>query len=421
MEYKGIAYLKKKLSIKQSRVRTRYRYYEMKNVVRDFGISTPPDLRPFFSVLGWCGTAVDSLADRLVFRGFKDDNFDLEEIYQLNNSDILIDSADTSALIASCSFIAISEDENGYPRMEVIEADNATGVLDHITNMLTEGYAVLERNDAGNPVKEAYYTVEYTAYYEKGELVDYVDNPAPYALLVPIINRPDAKRPFGHSRISRACMSVMESVIRTMKRSEISAEFYSFPQKYILGMSDADSEALEKWKASMSSLLDIGRDEDGNLPSVGQFSQQSMSPHMEQLKMFAAIFAGETGLTLDDLGIVSDNPSSSEAIKATHENLRLKARKAQRDFGVGLINAGFLAACVRDNWEYQRQQIYLTKPVWEPVFETDFSSLGVVGDGINKINQAIPGYFNADNVSELTGIRESNIEAPAVQGTGGAF
>ena len=414
MEYKGIPYLKKKLALKQSRVRMRYRYYEMKNVVRDFGISTPPSLRSFFSALGWCGTAVDSLADRLVFREFKDDNFDLGEIYQLNNSDILISSADTSALIASCSFISISEDGEGYPRMEVIEADNATGIIDHVTNMLNEGYAVLERDDNGNPIREAYYTVEYTAYYENGALIDVRDNPAPYALLVPIIHRPDAKRPFGHSRISRSCMSVMQSVIRTMKRSEISAEFYSFPQKYILGMSDEDSEALETWKASMSSLLDIGRDEEGNLPTVGQFSQQSMTPHVEQLKMFAAIFAGETGLTMDDLGIVSDNPSSSEAIKASHENLRLKARKAQRDFGVGLINAGFLAACVRDNWEYQRQQIYLTKPVWEPVFETDFTSLGVIGDGINKINQVIPGYFNTDNVSELTGIRASGMEAVSV-------
>ena len=133
--------------------------------------------------------------------------------------------------------------------------------------------------------------------------------------------------------------------------------------------------------------------------------------------MFASIFAGETGLTLDDLGIVSDNPSSAEAIKATHENLRLKARKAQRDFGVGLINAGFLAACVRDNWEYKREQIYLTTPSWEPVFETDFSSLGAIGDGIGKINQVIPGYFNKDNVSELTGFSASEMPAPVLNGT----
>lgn len=51
--------------------------------------------------------------------------------------------------------------------------------------------------------------------------------------------------------------------------------------------------------------------------------------------MFAGLFAGETGLTLDDLGFVTDNPSSAEAIKASHENLRLIARKAQRTFGTG--------------------------------------------------------------------------------------
>ena len=413
MEYKGIPYLKKQLERKRSRVRLRYKYYEMKNVVRDFGISTPPDLRFFFNSLGWCGLAVDTLADRLIFSRFKNDNFDFNEIFQLNNPDILISSASTSALIASCSFISISADEDGYPRMEVIEADNATGIIDKITYMLTEGYAVLERDDSGKPIREAYYTRDYTAYYDHGTLVDTRDNPAPYALLVPIINRPDAKRLFGHSRISRSCMSVMNSVIRTMKRSEISAEFYSFPQKYILGMSDMDSEALDKWKATMSSILDIGRDEDGELPQVGQFSQQAMTPHIEQLRMFASIFAGETGLTIDDLGIVSDNPSSAEAIKASHENLRLKAKKAQRDFGVGLMNAGFLSACVRDEWEYRREQIYLTTPVWEPPFETDFSSLGAIGDGIGKINQVIPGYFNNDNVSELTGIKPSELPANA--------
>ena len=328
--------------------------------------------------------------------------------------DIMISSAVTSALVASCCFISISEDDNGYPRMEVIEADNATGILDHITMMLTEGYAVLKRDDYGNPIMEAYYTQEYTAYYDHGRLIDTRDNPSPYALLVPVINRSEAKRPFGHSRISRACMSIMESAIRTMKRSEIAAEFYSFPQKYILGLSDAASNDLNKWKATMSSMLDLGKDEDGELPKVGQFQTASMSPHIEQLRMFAQQFAGETGLTLDDLGIVSDNPSSAEAIKASHENLRLKARKAQRDFGVALLNSGYLASCVRDNWEYQRQQIYQTKAIWEPAFETDFSSLNLVGDGIIKMNQAVPGYFNTDNVEEITGIEPSRLPASMI-------
>lgn len=137
---------------------------------------------------------------------------------------------------------------------------------------------------------------------------------------------------------------------------------------------------------------------------MGQFTQQSMSPYTEQLRTFAALFAGETGLTLDDLGFVTDNPSSAEAIKASHENLRLAARKAQRTFGSGFLNAGYLAACVRDRYPYKREQLYLTRAVWEPVFEPDAATLSAIGDGVGKINGALPGYFGANNLRDLTGI-----------------
>lgn len=140
-------------------------------------------------------------------------------------------------------------------------------------------------------------------------------------------------------------MGLQQGALRTLKRSEISAEFYSFPQKYVLGTSN-EAEQLDKWKATISSLLEITKDEDGDKPVVGQFTQQSMSPYTEQLRTFAALFAGETGLTLDDLGFVTDNPSSAEAIKSSHEALRLAARKAQRTFGSGFLNVGYLAACV---------------------------------------------------------------------------
>ena len=63
---------------------------------------------------------------------------------------------------------------------------------------------------------------------------------------------------------------------------------------------------MDKWKASMSSMMTFTKDEDGDSPTLGQFSQQSMTPHTEQLRMFAALFAGETGLTLDDLGFATD-------------------------------------------------------------------------------------------------------------------
>ena len=408
--YKGIEYLRSKLALKRNRVLLRYIYYEMKNNRVDAGNVIPAQLKEAYkSTLGWCAKAVDSLADRLIFDGFKDDNFNMWEIFQLNNPDILFDSAITGALISSCDFIYISADEDGFPRLQVIDGGNATGIIDPITNMLTEGYAVLERDEFDVPIVEAYFTKGKTDVIymnNRGKVTETYIHKAPYALLVPIIYRPDSVRPFGHSRISRACMDLVDKARFTLTRGEITSEFYSFPQKYILGM-NPDAEPLEKWQATISTMLRIDKDEDGDKPVVGQFQTSSMTPHIEQLRMYAANFGGETGLTLDDLGFATGNPASAEAIKAAHENLRLTARKAQRTFGTGFLNVGFLACCLRDDIEYARNQIYKTTAKWLPIFEPDAAMLSSIGDGAIKVNQAIPNYFDADTLYSLTGIKGS--------------
>lgn len=407
MEYKGIEYLRLKLAGKRARVNLRYSYYEMKNLAADTALM-PENFRGLREVLGWCAKAVDTLADRVVFDRFENDAFMLNQIFNFNNRDIFVDSAVLSSFIAACAFAYISADEDGYPRLQVIDGGNATGIIDPITNLLNEGYAVIERDQYGVPLVEAYFTKEETTFYYKDGRFESIKNPAPYALLVPIINRPDAVRPFGHSRISRACMELTQTALRTLKRSEISAEFYSFPQKYVLGMSE-DAEFNNRL-ASMSSFLRIDKDSEGDKPTVGQFSQQSMTPHMEQLKSVASLFAAETGLTLDDLGFATGNPMSAEAIKASHESLRLAAQKAQRTFGSGLLNVGYLAACVRDDTAYERKAFCSTVPTWQPIFEPDSAALGALGDALYKLDQIIPGYLDRSAVRRLTGIEGSGDE-----------
>lgn len=400
-EIYGIDYLRRRLADKQQRVLLRYKYYEMKNNAQDFSSLAPEKFKGLKETVGWCAKAVDSLADRLQFDEFQNDEFDLSEIFLSNNQDILIDSAVLSALISACSFVYIRED-NGYPRLQVIDGSNATGIIDPVTNLLTEGYAVLERDSMGVVKTEAYFMAGMTEIYSHGVLVQRIPNAAPYALLVPIIYRPDAKRPFGHSRISRACIAYTQTALRTIKRSEVSAEFYSFPQKYVLGLSE-DAEFNNRL-ATISSFLNFTKDGDGDHPIVGQFQQQSMTPYTEQLRTLASLFAGETGLTLDDLGFATENPSSAEAIKAGHENLRLTARKAQRTFGTGLLNVGYLAVCIRDRYAYQRDAFRDTKVAWLPIFEPDAAALSGVGDAILKINQAVPDYLGARNIKALTGM-----------------
>ena len=402
-EYRGIEYLRGKLAEKRERVLVRYKFYDMKYFVRDFGIANREALQYLNSIVGWCGKAVDSMGDRLVIDEFDQDDFGFNEIMNLNNKDIFTGAAIQDALISSCSFIYISKDADGFPRLQTITAGDATGVIDPITYMLTEGYAVLERDKYKKATLEAYFTADGTWYYRGNEVVDYVENPAPYALLVPIINRPDAMRPFGRSHISRACMSIVKSAIRTIRRSEISAEYYSFPQKYVTGLSQ-DAERMDTWKATISSFLAFEKDDEGDHPVLGQFQQQSMTPYESQLKMFAGLFAGETGLTLDDMGFPTDNPSSADAIKSQHENLRLKARKAQKNFTIGFLNAMYLAACVRDDFAYSRQAVYEERLKWYPIFEPDASMLSLIGDGAIKLNQAVPNYIDDSKLDEMTGM-----------------
>lgn len=399
----GIGYLKRKLATKQYRVQTRYRYYEMKECHTPRNLMVPDQLKNKFSIkLGWCTKAVDSLADRLQFRGFKNDNLDLTSIYQMNNFDVLADSAILGALITSCDFIYISMDKNGYPRMQVIDGYNATGIMDEITGMLEEGYAVLDRDENNQIISEAYFGKGYTDFYIKGQEPYRIENICSYPLLVPIVYRPDAKRPFGHSRISRACMKYQNNVADTLLNMAICSETNAFVQKYIAG-SDPDME-FDSSRAWMSSFLNISASEDGTKPDLGQFQQASLAPYIDEIETQASLFAGEVGLTLDDLGFSKSNPASVDAIRASHENLRLTARKAQRQFGIGFLNAGYLAACLRDDFDYNREVLYETKPIWEPVFEPDANAIGMIGDAAVKVNSAVPGYFNAENLRDLTGI-----------------
>ena len=410
MELRGIDYLRRKLTLYQSRVNLRYKHYAMQHHEAPTGITIPPQVRvKYQAVLGWAAKGVDSLADRLIFREFANDDFNVTEIFNRNNPDIFFDSAILAALIGSCSFVYISKGEDDKVRLQVIESSNATGVIDPITGLLVEGYAVLARDDYNRPTLEAYFEPNATHFIPKDGSPYSVVNETGIPLLVPVIHRPDAVR----SRITRAGMYYQKYAKRTLERADITAEFYSWPQKYILGL-DPDAEPMEKWKATVSSLLTISSSDKGEKPSVGQFTTASMSPFTEQLRTAAAGFAGEMGLTLDDLGFVSDNPSSVEAIKASHENLRLAGRKAQRSLGAGLLNVAYVAACLRDEFCYTRSQFVRTTVKWEPLFEADANTMTMIGDGVVKLNQALPGYINAETIRDLPGIAGDMSARPVI-------
>lgn len=408
---RGKGYLQSKLNTVRTGVLNKYSYYEMLNRHRIRSISIPQELmNEYYTTLGWCTKAVDLLADRLVIKRFKNDYYNIEPIFNNNNADILIGSAIKGALISGCDFIYIYKDANDNVRMQVVGGYNATGILDDTTSLLKEGYAVLERDPATQAViTDAYFTPYETVYSSNGTEWTVKHN-AGVCLLIPIINDPKqgGNNQFGHSRISKNMMRTQDQAEELNTRIAIMSDISVIGQRYVLGTSEYTE--LDNLKATFATMLRFDKDEDGDRPTVGQFNQMSFSDHKNLLDTYVSLFAGMSSLTRDDLGFVSQNPSSAESKKAALESLRVIASRCQHDFTVGFLNAGYAAACLRDEIPYTRDAIKDTTIVWRPLVEPDAATLSSIGDGLIKINQAVPGFFNSEILADIIGI-DGNLEA----------
>jgi hypothetical protein len=410
--------LMNKLRLKQNRVNLKYRYYEQKFSPNIKSLSRITHLNNLRLVLGWCTKAVDVLANRLIPTTWDNDNFNISNIYNMNNPDTLYRASVQSALISGCSFISITPDiENineNNPTLTVYDGASATGFIDTSTGFLTSGIAILSYDELGSVKTYAEFYPDRTDYYEIGTGKDPISikNNTGVPLLVPIINQPTARRPFGISRITRACMNLVDGAIRTLLRQELSAEYFSFPQRYLLGADQSlkdfeDKDDLTRFKSSLSTLLTIskGEGDTGNM-QIGEFQRPSMSPFNEQVKMLACLFSGETALSLQELGFNDGNPSSADAIENSREPLILQANACIKTFTQGFKNVGILASSVRDNTAYNRSAFTDVNLNWLPVFRPNLSALG---DGILKLNQAIDGFINTHNLEILTGIKSDTV------------
>ena len=98
------------------------------------------------------------------------------------------------------------------------------------------------------------------------------------------VNRPRASKTNGRSEITPAVRSLTDSAMRTLVGAEVAREFYAVPQRYLMGAPesfflDEDGNPRGAWDAMMGKILAIERDEEtGDVPNVGSFAANSMSP-----------------------------------------------------------------------------------------------------------------------------------------------
>ena len=395
-------------------------YYDTKNTLNDLRISLPPQLARAESMLGWPAKAVHALGSRCSFDGFvlpgqEQDPFGLAAVFADNNMDIELPQAIVSGLTHSVAFLTTTKGDvaSGEPDVQVLarSAKYGTALWDRRRRRLSAALAIADTDEQGEPVEVVLYMPSKVVFCSRQGnqwKVERRPNPTGRVLVTPLVFRPELDRPFGHSRISRSVMALTDAAVRTFVRSEVGAEFYASPQRYLLG---ADEDAFGggdevRWRAVMSRMLAIGKDEDGDIPTLGQFPQMTMQPHNDQLRMIAGLFAGETGLSLGSLGIVHDNPASAEAIFAEKEDLIIEASAANRVWGSALRNVALLSVMVRDNLRDVPEEMKLLQAKWRSPATPSVVS---ASDAMVKQIAAIPWLAESDVALESLGYDQATI------------
>lgn len=392
----------------------RRRYYDGDNVLKDLGISIPPPLKNIETVVGWPKKAVSALSSRVRFDGFtaSDETVqnELNGIVDACNLKRKHRQAVESELIAGCDFVTLSKGDDGEPPVIVTthSAEDAAAEWDERLGRVAYGLVILGYSDEGAPDDIALYTDATTLHVDaSGD--DLVIEDMPHSMGRPLMEalayNPTESKPFGQSRITKAVRSITDSGVREALRTEISAEFFTSPQKYLLGVDGDPFENKTKWEAYIGNIFTVGMTEDGTIPNFGQLSQGSMEPHTGYMRSLAARFSGETNVPVSMLGVIHDNPSSAEAIYAANEPLIVEADTLIEDNGASMVEVAKMAiAIMRDVplSSLTEEETDITANFKNPAMPSIVSQ----ADAMVKIASVVPWFAGTDVFWEQMGFSE---------------
>ena len=174
--------------------------------------------------------------------------------------------------------------------------------------------------------------------------------------VVPVLrmaNRQRAHDRSGWSEITPEVMSLTDAGCRTLLGLEVAREFYAAPQRYILGASeesfqDSSGNTKTAWETYTGRVLALERDEDGNVPQVGQFTPYNPAVYREIINLYAEQMASLTGLPVAYLGMNADaNPASADAIRMSTDRTVKRVQRRQTSFSGAWEAAMRLAARFR--------------------------------------------------------------------------
>lgn len=414
-EYRGMLY--ELLDIwydKLRRNKLKHRYYDGKNKLKDFGISTPPDLLDVETIVGWPQKAVDALAVRSRFDGFTatDDDVQtlLDGVAERSRLGIKYRQAVTSELIQSCCFGVVGVDDDSKAHITLYSAEDGSAVWDDALGRIGYGMVINDRDRHGIPIEISMYLDDVLIrVFDTGRgYWDYEEQP--YRMGRPTMEvfayRPTYKRPFGQSRISRAVMSITDSAVRVALGGDVSFQFAVAPQKYLLGADRDVFSECTRWEAYIGNIMALGyNNPDGVMPQFGQLPQASMQQYVDYMRALASRFAGETNVPMHMLGIIHDNPSSAQALYAASEPLIIECQDLNDGARDTLKSLALMCiAAERDKSldELTDEERDLTANFANPAMPSIVSQ----ADAMMKIASVVPEFAGTDTFFEQVGFSE---------------
>lgn len=344
------------------RNRLKEAYYEGRQRVKNLGYNLPPNLRDVDSVVGWPATGVDVLEERLDWLGWTSDSGNvqgLDRVYTDNGLDVDSSLGHLDALIAGTGFVIVGKGDVGEPEVLVtVESPNrVTGEWDARARRLSSALSLDEEDDYADAVEVTLYLPDANVRARRSLfgwiVVDRDEHNLGRCLVAMLPNKPRGSRAEGRSEITPAIRAYTDMAVRTLLGMDVHREFYQAPQRYLLGAEEhmfkkADGSVATGWETVMGRMLAVPRDEDGELPQIGQFNPSSPAPYLDQVRGLAQMVSAEAAIPANYLGFTSDNPPSADAIRAMEARLIKRAERRQAIFGRGWREVGALALLVRD-------------------------------------------------------------------------
>ena len=392
----------------------------------NLGIALPNGLNSLEIGCEWGAKTVDVLAARSMFDGFVSSNGKNNDLLQKIMSDNRLISEYMKAckdqLKYGCTFATLSADEDIGCKIRFHSPLTASAIWNGEKGRIDCGLAIIDtkidnKDQTYKPSHINLYTD--TDIWELTKISD--SNEWKAEKFPPIMGRPlmeplvwnaTSDKPFGRSRIKEPVRRLIEGYVRTVANASIALEFSTTPQKYLLGITDEQYDALinEKFKTYVGSIIAGTTNPDtGQTPEFGQLSQGTLEPHVQMLRMLATQFSAATGLTVTDTGVVNDaNPTSSDAILAQSQTLVLLAEQLNTTNSDALkVIARMAQAIVRgvelDKLTDEEESIV-------PHFKNPaMPSVSVTADAAVKIASVRPNFSQTDTFLEMVGFDQADI------------